>query len=190
VTFEIGTNGQAVELANSERYIPSTWPEFEAMLASDDPEWPGSVSPNMFVINFKTDDYPEENSWELFVKPDETVSNWDSISSWSAADSGYRVLESSEMAIGSLGQGWYRFVVRDTEGDGTCCTYGKGFVSLTGPIAAKGGESGLIWGNDGKFWAMDEVFFYVDEKGWINYINFLQPGASELTTAASKSIVP
>ena len=174
VDLEIQSNtGHAQVVGRSGQYQPSSWAALEEMMAPEnEPEWPGTLpiaDAFSLVVNVDTDDYPEENTWELLHQdPDTEV--WTLIDQWDGAEAGFRVLESFE--INNLARGWYRFVIRDSEGDGNCCDYGTGYVTLTGPLAISQGQKGLVWGNDGKFWAMDEIFFEVDNSGYISHIDF------------------
>jgi trypsin len=182
IDFDILPDGQARLLDQSDKYKPSTWQDLENEIApSNNPSWPGampSISVSSVVVNFVTDDYPEENSWELYRK--QATSQWVLHQDWSGTtNSGYRLLVSSE--ISNLQEGWYHFIVRDSQGDGVCCSYGSGYVSLTGALAVNGGGLGLIWGNNGEFWAKDEVFFRVDNTGYISHITFAETATTEIS---------
>ena len=166
-------SGHAQVIGRSGQYKPSSWLALEQMTAPDSASgWPGALpSADSFsvVVNVETDDYPEENTWELHHENADT-GEWTLVGDWNGAGSGFRNLESIEFS--NLARGWYRFVVRDSEQDGNCCDYGNGYVSLTGPLAMSQGQKGLIWGNDGKFWAMDEIFFEIENSGFISHISF------------------
>jgi len=171
IEFYILNNGDAHLRKRGVHYRPSTWPDFEQMVAPvNKPFWPGTLptaNAGVVVVNIETDDYPEELSWTLDYRPDVTQT-WQSVKTWDGSGGGYRSLESTEVT--GLSQGWHRFIVRDSEGDGSCCQYGAGYVSLTGPLAANQ-QKGLVWGNDGMFWGLDTVYFLVDSNGEISEVS-------------------
>jgi Trypsin len=180
INFDVLPDGQARLLDESAQYKPSTWQDWEKQIApSNNPSWPGampSINASSIMVNFLTDDYPEENSWELYREQDRSL--WVLQQEWSGADAGFRLLVSTE--INNLQEGWYHFVVRDTQGDGVCCSNGSGYVSLTGPLAVNGGRLGLMWGNDGEFWAKDEIYFSVDSSGYVSYITYAESTTAEI----------
>lgn len=172
IEFDILPNGNARMTDRRGHYSPSTWPDFEKMIAPvNKPFWPGSLpvaNTSVVTINVETDDYPEELSWTLHYKPN-NGQLWQEVDTWNgASERYYRSLVSHEVA--GLSQGWHRFIVRDSEGDGTCCQYGAGYVSLTGPLATTK-QKGLIWGNDGQFWGLDTIYFLVDQNGEIREVS-------------------
>jgi len=173
VDLEIqASTGHAEVIGRSGNYTPSTWSQYEEMIAPDNADWPGAfplADAFSVVVNVQTDDYPDENSWEL-KQYDSGTGQWLMVDQWDGAASTTRTLDSVEIA--NLRPGSYHFLIRDSGSDGNCCNYGSGFVSLTGPLAIQQGEKGFLWGNDGKFWALDEIFFEVDISGFITYINF------------------
>lgn len=176
VDLEIQTaTSFAQVVGRSGQYKPSSWTEMENMIApSNEPGWPGALpTANTFslVVNVDTDDYPEENTWELLHRDPDATEVWTVVDQWDGADdAGFRVLDSTE--ITNLKRGWYHFVFKDSEGDGNCCDYGSGWVSLTGPLAVSQGQKGLVWGSAGNFLAMKEIYFEIGNSGYISHINF------------------
>ena len=70
-------------------------------------------------INLITDNYAEENSWILFDENNNIIDSDDSL-----------VNNKHHIYNYCLKDACYKLVVNDTEGDGFCCDYGNGYLSV------------------------------------------------------------
>jgi len=94
------------------------------------------------------------------------VNTWDGMNASPGLDS----TEFSNLEIG-----WYHFVIHDAGQNGLCCDFGRGYLSITGPLASASCEMGLVWGHNGQFLAEEEIFFYVHHRsGCISKIGFTE----------------
>ena len=120
------------------------------------------------MINIDIDDNPEELSWVLFRGNSQR--NWETVNTWDGSTATAGTLDSTELS--KLKKGWYRFVVRDAAANGVCCDFGRGFVSLMGPLASKDGQMGLVWGNNGQFSDEEEILFRINKNGYVSSIRW------------------
>jgi len=81
----------------------------------------GSCDSRDYVMSLTTDDYPAENSWVLMDDAGEEVA------SSGGALSEKRKVHEKHLCLGS---GAYTFILSDSYGDGMCCQYGEGEVSV------------------------------------------------------------
>jgi len=101
-----------------------------------------------YTLNLVTDDYPEETGFTLV----NTTTNTNIIAVPIGSVSGPQTLNFC------LANGCYRFVIRDSYGDGICCGSGQGSFTLTGPT------QNLI-GTGGQFTTSDTILFCVGTTG-------------------------
>ena len=59
-------------------------------------------------------------------------------------------------------------------GDGICCQYRRGWVSLTAPIIV-GRAKGLAWGNNGEFGAQVDVYVFFNDEGLVSQVSYSDP---------------
>ena len=87
---------------------------------------------NEVVVRVTTDRYPGETSWTLKNSSGATV----------AIGSGYTTANSTYTETLCLDNGCYTFEIKDSYGDGICCSYGNGSYSVTvnGSQVANGGN--------------------------------------------------
>ncbi|MEQ9230637.1 MAG: T9SS type A sorting domain-containing protein, partial [Cyclobacteriaceae bacterium] len=87
------------------------------------------------TLTIVLDNYPEETSWEILDGTTVVASG----GTYGSQPDGSTVVENID-----LSSGCYDFVIRDTYGDGICCSYGNGSYSLTdgGTTLASGGSFG------------------------------------------------
>ena len=80
--------------------------------------------------------------------------------------------------------GWYWLKVEDVNGDGICCEFRRGWLSLTGPIITTM-DYGFVWGNDGEFGSGVDVYFHINEDGYISQVYWIVAEDAEIerTTA-------
>jgi hypothetical protein len=173
--IEVFSDGMAQITHKSGHYRPTTWQALEDQLAPDDDSgWPGLMpSAPLFslAINIDIDDNPQDISWTLYRQ--ESKRQWATYKTWNGNAAMAGVLQTTELS--TMPKGWYRFVIQDSQKNGLCCDAGRGFVSITGPLAATSlGPSamGLVWGNNGEFLDEDEIFFLMTRTGEISHISW------------------
>jgi len=85
-------------------------------------------------VSVTTDNYAGETSWEIFPSDDP--------SDVLMSGSGYTQGGTTYTEAGELSCGSYKFVIKDTYGDGICCAYGEGSFEVTvgDTVVAEGGE--------------------------------------------------
>lgn len=101
-----------------------------------------------YTLNLITDDYPEETGFTLV----NTTTSTNIVAAPIGSVSGPQTLNFC------LANGCYRFVIRDSYGDGICCGSGQGSFTLTGPT------QNLI-GTGGQFNSSDTILFCVGTTG-------------------------
>lgn len=131
--------------------------------AEDDEEWPGEypTAPNAITINIHTDEFPEENSFEWSIQEETGI--------WKVLDEQktphrYRVHSYQQWVVpGSL----YRLRLLDIYGDGICCAYGFGWLTITSStLSGNNTEGSVIWEATG--FALDrtlDVYVQTDSNG-------------------------
>ena len=197
VDVEIGSFGQATIVDESSDYQPSSWPDLENLMlappptTSDTTAWPGAfpLTPtSSLVVNLELYEHLEEVSWELFhtnntsttVDDDNNIYAWLSIGNWSGTLA--PELGSSVTRFDELAPGWYRFVIKDSAGNGLASpafsdstaelSNPPEFVTLTGPLSYTK-DLGLVWGSNGQFEDQEEIWFLMDTTGYISHIRFV-----------------
>jgi hypothetical protein len=169
--FIIMNNGRSKVLHRSAHYRPGTWTELETMIAPNDNAWPGlgpTQKKSSVMINVEVDRQPRQLSWSLF-RGGEGFS-WVPIQTWDGFDAQENTLVSTE--VSNLETGWYRLIFKDAGGNGVCCDFGRGFVSIMGPLLSEKGQVGLVWGNNGQFKDEEEVLFHFENPGWVSHIRW------------------
>ena len=101
-----------------------------------------------YTLNLITDDYPDETGFTLV----NTTTNTNIVAAPIGSVSGPQTLNFC------LPNGCYRFVIRDSYGDGICCGSGQGSFTLTGPTQN-------TIGSGGQFTTSDTVLFCVGTTG-------------------------
>ncbi|CAB9511818.1 Vitamin K-dependent protein C (Fragment) [Seminavis robusta] len=132
-------------------------------LYTRDPEtfdtlWPGLYPDTMgkLVVNVKLDMFPDETSWDLALIDGDSETSMLSMKGGIAG-------EVSSNPVDLVPGGVYGFYVRDAGGDGICCKYRNGFVTLTKKIS--GQEKKVAYRNNGDFGSELDVYFQVSEDG-------------------------
>jgi len=159
----------------------NSWEAFDAVNhpPTYDQEWPGPMplASTRFVmtVNVKFDAYPDEISWQLERSNGPGTGTWTSIRSLNGADTegANSALVSVEVS-GLTGDTWHRFWINDRSGDGICCTFRRGWVSLTAPIVTTQ-QNGLVWGNNGEFGNQVEVYIFVNSDGFVSQVAYTDP---------------
>lgn len=85
-------------------------------------------------VNLTTDRYPTENSWEIRTKSGSLVASKSTFTKNAAND-----------YTACLSDGCYVFTIKDTYGDGICCSYGNGSFSVV--VDGKTIKSGSSFGS-------------------------------------------
>ena len=157
----------------------------------DDPQWPGSFysgerlagsSPLGLTINIRYDSYPLETLWvwEKLVYNDPQLA--DDASKTPKATPGWKRIDSKPDDDGQQGDeivvydqeivdypGLYRFNVSDTIGDGTCCSWGNGYFTITNATS-------VVWQATGdKFTKNMDAYIWVNDRGEAQAAKYL-PG--------------
>jgi len=208
--FDVNSNGKTDYVGNSPRAqdSPTTMVTFQP--ETDDPEWPGqlfSVDRNGgktgITINIRYDMYPAETMWaweKLITKTtpsqlmpsnnatannDQVVSKpstqkvgvWEKLDSKPNVGKGMELFSYDENTEPST---LYRFQVSDSSKDGSCCTWGPGFFTITS-------STEVIWklvGN--KFDTNHEVFIWVNKMGEPQVARYI-PGLGYVVTIETDS---
>lgn len=192
----------------STNYLPS-WAQQD--IPNDpstfDPEFPGSFPESSsnsiptfsFNINQRFDAYPFENNYVLYHinKPLTAYENHDLPANnvdknWTRL---YRMQGISDgepnellgMPFTKQRAGWYWLHITDLDGDGICCEYRRGWLSITGPMASTQ-DVGLVWGSDGEFSKGLEVYFYMNSDGYIEDAHWITKEDAELAFLATGSV--
>ena len=133
----------------------------------NDPDFPG-VFPtpvdrtNAITINIHTDDYPEETEVEWSAKDENGF--WNVLDS-SSLEGFTSLLWSSTHRLEPASE--YRLVITDSEDDGICCTYGKGWLTITNATTSVNHEKGTVmWNATGdSYESRLELLISVDSEG-------------------------
>ncbi|UGU15595.1 M12 family metallo-peptidase [Sinomicrobium kalidii] len=98
-------------------------------------------------LSLTFDNYPEETSWEILDESSSVVAQGGTYDDEP---------DGSTLAVSqSLADGCYTFVIRDSYGDGICCSYGNGSYSLTNT------ETGEVLASGSSFNASESTDFCV-----------------------------
>ena len=86
-------------------------------------------------VNVKTDDYPEETSWQLV----------DTCTGNTVASRSYFAAKNTQYSNSYCLPSRYQFTIKDSYGDGLCCGYGYGSYSVVwdGVVKVSGGYFGF-----------------------------------------------
>ena len=107
-----------------------------------------------YTLNLITDDYPDETGMSLVNLSTNTNIFTAAVGS----------ISGPQTVNFCLPNGCYRFIIRDSYGDGICCGSGQGSFSLTGPT------QNLI-GSGGQFTTSDTILFCVGPTGIVDLWN-------------------
>lgn len=120
------------------RFVGSTATTWQGDIAVDDVSLTTVAAPvcTNVNINMTFDNYPEETSWEILNSSNQIV--------FSGGTYGSQADGSSLTVTKCLDAGCYTFKIKDSYGDGMCCSYGNGSYSVTsnGTTFASGGTFG------------------------------------------------
>jgi len=134
----------------------------------DDPQWPGeytTIAPGI-TINIRYDEYPEETSWTWQNLTDLTndgtsqVVSKSETSIWKKMDSNRATGEANDLKSFNqvVDSGLYRLVIEDSSNDGNCCSWGRGFFTITNATS-------VVWSLAGnEFSSNMDAYIWVDEK--------------------------
>jgi len=143
VTFAANSNVGTLSVSISDLNISSTGETLTLTLTSADSGITGEpivlnifqVCPdNVVFLNITFDDYSGETSWDLLDGNGAVV-----------ASMAYSAGSTSDSQEWCLPNGNYTFVIKDSFGDGICCSYGNGSYAVTkadGTVLASGGSFG------------------------------------------------
>lgn len=132
----------------------------------DDADWPGAFptpgnDSNTITINMRADDYPEETTWEWSMEVEHNY--WVVLDTGSLSDVSSLHSRSLQVETATL----YRLMVADSAGDGTCCSYGEGWFTITNSTPSSNHEQGtVIWdATGGVFDGRLDVYIQIDSTG-------------------------
>ena len=137
-----------------------------------DQAWPGPKpgDKGSLNINVKFDRFPEDDTWELSQYND---GSWDTMETFDGNSGGaHNDLVSTQLT--GLEPNWYKFSMRDANGDGICCEYRRGWVAVTGYLLATR-RSGLVWGSNGEFGDGFDLYLQINSAGMVNRISYDEP---------------
>jgi len=135
---------------------------------------------NQIELSVTLDDYPEETSWNLLNGSGSTVAS----GSYSSSNSdGSTVVETL-----CLPDDCYTFTIRDSYGDGICCSYGNGSYSLTGPegLIKTGGAFGATEVTE---FCLGQVAACVDVSLDLKFDNYPEETSWEIKSDITGSVV-
>jgi hypothetical protein len=101
------------------------------------------------------DNYPEETSWEIRNTSNQVV--------FSGGTYGSQADGSSLTVTKCLDAGCYTFTIKDTYGDGICCSYGNGSYTVT--------SNGTTFASGGTFGASQSTNFCVGTSSLISNVS-------------------
>jgi len=139
----------------------------------DDPEWPGEYPASAaygIVFNFRTDNFPEENSW--------IFSRRSGPGEWEQIDDGRPQLEDVIISYDFVleADNIYKLEIKDSFSDGTCCLYTQGWFSITNATTTEENANGTVmWTEAGNFAERVEVYIWTDAEGNAQMVEYL-PG--------------
>ena len=152
---------------------------------TDDPDWPGQLysagrggGANGVTINIRYDQYPEETmwAWEKLTTPSDSATidsgkpialsepqnmttpkrEWEKLDSKPDVGRAKELLSYDEDVEPST---LYRFLVSDSSQDGSCCSWGPGFFTITN-------SSSVVWKMTGSdFTTNMEAYIWINDKG-------------------------
>ena len=132
-----------------------------------DPLWPGvypSSSEAKMVVNVKLDMFPEEASWRVLYLPKNKVgakdSDWKEVLSVEGAHANQVVSNTLDIEPGGL----YRFLMEDAGGDGICCQYRNGFITIT-KKKNDNDDNAIVFQHNGNFDDSVEVYLQASDDG-------------------------
>jgi hypothetical protein len=146
-----------------------------------DQQWPGNMPAsdrNTVTINVKFDSYPQEVTWQFqqFSSGEwRTIRNFDG-----QRDGVHNELVSAEMD--TLSAGWFRFAIQDSQNDGICCDYRRGWISIIAPIVTTR-AIGLVWGNNGEFGGSFDIYLRMNDAGFVDRVSYSDPVSDSSTTS-------
>jgi hypothetical protein len=139
VILEVKSDGTVQSKDNQDIYVSpgvivteSTGRQFTKAAKDNDPLWPGIYPTTLrtIVVNVKTDIFPEESSWEVWMlEPGKDFSDGDDWEQILYVDGAFaNQVTSEELRVG--GGNLYMFVIKDGAGDGICCKYRNGWYVI------------------------------------------------------------
>lgn len=150
-----------------------TWQDMKVTIPpiAEDNTWPGAVPTQptfSLMINTEVDLRPQDLSWIL--RHEENPRHWSLVNTWDGSNAEPLALESTELV--NLKHGWYHLLVKDVAQNGLCCDFGRGYISVIGPIARDAGKMGMVWGNNGQFLEEEEIFFHISSSGYVSHVGW------------------
>lgn len=160
---KVTSEGEDTEYENS-------WEQLEEVAnfpQTVDQFWPGTrpIVKGALNVNIKYDKFPEHIKW-TFEKRGANGAYTALTSFDGAVDGVSNDLVVTQLAPTQLGEGWYKFKITDSGNDGICCTFRRGWATVTGFLKATR-KSGMVWGSNGEFGGGVEIYIKVDAKGYV-----------------------
>lgn len=160
--IEVNANGKPLWVDNNQRGPTGHGGSFHP---SNDPLWPGDFSPPnstfVFTLNIRYDDYPNETKWSVEKLVDIPYSpatidtkNEPKAPAPTIPPDSNELISYHRVAAPGL----YRFQVIDKASDGTCCSWGRGFLTITNATSVLWEKSGDMFTNqtDAYVWMSEE----------------------------------
>lgn len=189
--ISVSENGKPLWMDNNQRGTGDTGKDKYAFYpALDDSKWPGAYSAPeslfSFTINIRYDDYPGETLWSLeklmntsYTTPITNELNVEPKLSLPTIAPEPNDLQSFEQIVLP---GLYRLQINDTSADGNCCSWGRGFFTITNATS-------VIWEEAGnEFTDVVNAYIWVDGEGSVHLADYVQDlGYFVLNDGPSKS---
>jgi hypothetical protein len=136
-------------------------------------------------LTIALDSYPKESKYEVYylaTGDDVPLEEWETIATMDAWD--WEFLDEMNGLTDGVhshlvpryfvdqSPGWYWLHIEDSNRDGICCRFRRGWVSLTAPIVTTM-DVGLVWGNNGEYQAGVDVYFYMDADGVVAHVHWV-----------------
>ena len=146
-------SGNTVQL----RFVGTTATTWQGDIAVDDVSLTTTSTPvcTNVNINMTFDNYPEETSWEILNASNQVV--------FSGGTYGSQADGSSLTVTKCLDAGCYTFKIKDSYGDGMCCSYGNGSYTVT--------SNGTTFASGGTFGASESTSFCVGTTSLISNVS-------------------
>lgn len=163
--IQINANGKPVWVDNVQRTSDDGPLTASFTPSLDDPLWPGNYSaPNStfaFTINIRYDGYPDETQWSLAKLMDAPYNL--PTKSLPQDEAKLPVLLAEANDFQSYHQiaspGLYHFQASDSAADGSCCTWGNGYFTITN-------STSVLWEEVGNaFTNVTDAYIWVDGQG-------------------------
>ena len=178
VSLTVDESGNVQFESETSDYVSSAEaePEVKNYPQRVDQFWPGPRPDETNAINVvvRFDTNPQEVNWELAQQ--QSGGGWTTLKSFTGALEGV-ANDRIVTPFTGLTEGWYRFTINDSGGDGICCSNRRGWVALNAYLLSTR-RSGRAWGSAGEFGSGTEVYLQMNSRGFVNRISTDAPPAA------------